>query len=170
MKKKGSIEYIISLFLVSLVSLLILFFIKTAQVRTIQNQLEDGLDSSCLAALLINRERYGSEGKLSIDDFLSARNQFCQSLEHNFNGLPEIDYQYDQFIVYNPVQDKIIYSKGIPGEGVSNGIIETNSAYTPNGKKIVAPTIYVRIKITENGLNGEKITSFMESCADVCEN
>lgn len=153
--KKGGIEYLSAIMLICLTGIIFLYSISVKEIKQYQHMAKDSLDSSCLAAALIDMDEYSLGNGIIIKDYYRLRDIFCDSLkvnmklDSNYNPSPESIYgrvTIHAFNVYYIAGGKL-YSYIGEGAGTYELRITPYSGTerTPGGQAIESGTIYADI-------------------------
>ncbi len=171
-KKEGAVEYMIGFFVITLVCVLVLYSARIRMAKNYKYTFKDGLDAACLAAGLINLDKYGAEGRVEIDDFNGVYQTFLQHLNQNVKaeGDGETGVDVHHFAIYNVVGDRLgrmeCYDNGMV---LSEETEYTGTEQTPNGKVVNGATVYAKVGTWMKGfLTGETYV-YEESCIDIVE-
>lgn len=168
-KKKGGIEYLSALMLISLSGIILLYGIAAKELKVCQGTIRDGLDGACLAAALIDRDEYAAGNGIVIDNYYRIREIFCETLKKNI-GLND-EYHPLQDAIYDDVTVSAFNVYSIAGgmlytyEGSGEGEYQLKKSryngdeQTPDGILIQSGTIYAEI--------GMRITSYFGISSDV---
>lgn len=180
-KKRGGIEYLSALMLISLSGIILLYGISVKELKLHQQILRDGLDGACLAAALIDRNEYASTQQILIDDYYKVRSIFCETLKNNVGLNDEYEAKQESaiydvinieaFYVYN-IKDGYLYTYTGKGEGDYDLKIDTftGNEKTPDGTVIQSGTIYADIGVNISSYFGVSNYVHIESSVDVVKN
>ena len=167
-KKLGSIEILSSLMLLCLTGLILLFGMKSREVKIYQKSIKDSLDLACLSAAVIDTDYYEETGDIRINNISVSMNNFLDSLKTNMdldNSLAP-NHQGDigkvtvhALYIFNitGIHNYEIYSMNSDNASYTRYVDGYDSDYTttPDGKKIVTSTVYADIGMNIKGMFGE---------------
>lgn len=181
-KKKGSVEFFISLMMIFFTVLLITVGLKMRYINMTKNYIEDGLVASNLASAVIDLSEYGLTGNLVINDFEHAFDLFGKAIKDNL----KLDHNYvpTNSMLINSKVDIIEYSiYNVSGSNVyltkksQNGTVQTQTflngrdqIQTPNGVKITDTMIYSKIGFEIRGYADSTQYVLKENSVDIAEN
>lgn len=181
-KKKGSIEFGVSMAVISIMSLFLLFIMKITSINIARDYVENGLVASNLASAVIDIDEYGTTNKILIKDFNKAYSTYFESLKDNLSlgegNIPTKGYlskekvEVIQYTVYN-VEGDTIYettrrSNGSISKKQYNG--QVGKMKTPDGAVITTTTIYSKIGFYISGYKNENVYATKENSVDISKN
>lgn len=171
-KKKGGIEYLSALALLSFTGLLLLFCISIKEVKVDQSKIKDSVDLSALAAAIVDVDRLKDQDKIVISDAANARAVFENTLMSNMGYEEQSDdITIHEFKVYNKVETAITeYTVDSGNRVVARNYSQDGTKKTPNGKLIEGATIYVDVGMYVNSYIGEPVYKHIISSVDVVKN
>ena len=180
-KKRGSLEYLIGLMMITVLCILVLFGYRMHVIKTTKNYVEDGLAASNLAAAVIDLKEYGATNRILVDDFSKAYDRYKEALADNLmldaDFMPEDDrlicgrVTVEEFAVYEVNGDEIaetsIDENGIISEKEYPDM--AGKMATPDGAPITTVTIYSRIGFLITGYMDETYYVHKENSVDITD-
>lgn len=171
-KKKGGIEYLSALALLSLTGLVLLYCMSVKDVKVSQSKIKDSVDMSALAAAIVDIDKLKKDRIVVIADAGKARDIFEESLVKNMGLENNPDYiTIHEFKVYNIAASEITEYNVISGNQIAvQTYHQDGSRKTPNGKLIEGATIYVDIGVFADSFIGDPVYKHIVSSVDVVKN
>ena len=171
-KKKGGIEYLSALALLSFTGLVLLFCISIKEVMVDQSKIKDSVDMSALAAAIVDIDKLKDQNTIVIGDAVNARTVFENTLMSNMGYEEESDdITIHEFKVYNMVETAITeYTVDSDNRVATSNYSQDGTKKTPNGKLIEGATIYVDVGMYVNSYIGESVYKHIISSVDVVKN
>lgn len=181
-RKKGAVEYVLSLFLITMVVLLLMFNMKSRYIAITKNNVEDGIVASLLASAIIDTDEYGTTKNVVISDYDNCYSLFMESLKGNLKldsnmnprdkTLITSKVNIDKFSIYNVVDNKV-YKISKTGNGFFGQPLyvgDVGDVVTENNIRIDTTTIYAKISFRISGYDGIGVETSKEECVDITKN
>ncbi len=183
-KGSGILYYIFFLALIGLVCLVASYVIKMKYIGIINEDIQDAVSLSNLAAAQIDKEIYNRNGTIQVKDFNEAYYAYEEALIDNLNlsmDRKPMNNEYIQtgidileFSVYNVVDLDITQIR----RSLINGIAVTETIdwsgqlgelKTPDGVNITNTTVYSRVGFTLKGFMNDSRYVYKEGCIDIVD-
>ncbi len=173
----GQAGWSIGLFFLLFLAVLLRGLIQLEIYRTTSLYLEDALAASNLASAVVDVEEYGISHNILIADPDQAYETYRWAVRENLN----LDYGWrgregiivqgpvriENYTVYNVAEGKVmIYS--YDKNGVATNWQESlGNVVAPNGKEVVATSVYSEIRFRVRGFLGTDVEAYKGNLADV---
>lgn len=173
----GQVGWSAGLFFLLFFAVLLRALMQLEIYRTTSLYLEDALAASNLASAVVDVEEYGISHNILIEDPDKAYEIYRWAVRENLNlddawtgregGIVQGPVRIENYTVYNVAEGKVtIYSYDESGTATS-WQESLGNAVAPNGKAVVATSVYSEIRFRVKGFLGTDVEAYKGNLADV---
>lgn len=174
---QGQVGWSAGLFLLLFLAVFLRSLMQLELYRAVSLYLEDALAASNLASAVVDVEEYGISHEILIEDPDSAYERYKWAVKENLNldgawmgrpgGLVQGPVRIANYTVYNVREDMVsIYSYDENGQA-AKWRQSLGSVTAPNGKAVVATSVYSEIRFRVKGFLGTDVEAYKGNLADI---